>query len=131
MLFCPAGKVRHISSSSLCSHTSSCALSLLLSFGNCSFAYLRISTCTRCLGQNSKLLLLACLAKTELLNKFINSFIYGFQLCMPLSQFPKQVELRISDKWFEMWSEGLFKLRGWAGFAQLLTKDSPIPQHVV
>lgn len=82
------------SSSSLCMDASSCQLSLLFSFGYCSFAYLRVSTYTRCLGTIFKVTLLASLAndlikeETELLNKYINSFVYGFQICIPPSQFP-------------------------------------------
>ena len=52
---------------------------MLLSFGNCSFAYLRISTYTKCLGTKFKVTLLVPLANDlikEKLNYWINILIH-------------------------------------------------------
>ena len=93
MFFCPTAKMTciqlfimriHLPSSSHCC----CPL------GTVFFAYLHISTYTRCLRTKFKLTLLASLAnaliteETELLNKYINSFICEFPICILLSQFP-------------------------------------------
>lgn len=67
------------SSSLLCMDASSGQRLLLLSFGNCCFAYLHISTYTRCLGTKFKVTLLVSLANNlikEILNYWINILIH-------------------------------------------------------
>lgn len=67
------------SSSLLCMDASSSQRLLLLCFGNCSFAYLHISTYTRCLGTKFNVTLLVSLANNlikEILNYWINTLIH-------------------------------------------------------
>lgn len=78
--------------------------SLLLSFKRqCFFAYLHSTyqvfknkILSYSISISSKCLVI--MEETELLNKYINSFVCEFPICILLSQFPYQVKLKLSDE---------------------------------